>query len=87
MTSPNATVSLVYFFASLILPDAQKNPVNAEAAKLHPRGIINMNPTKLTMMTSAASASTLMSPAKIAKISKIHHSKLYIIAAGKPSSR
>ena len=86
INSPNATVSLVYFFAYLILPEAQKNPVKAEAAKLQPKGIINKNETIVTMMTSAAKASTLISPAKIANISKSHHSKQTIKAAGRPSS-
>ena len=77
----------MYFFPSDILPEAVKKPVKAEAANEQPRGIMNTKETIFTMITSAASDSTLMSPAKIARISNNHHSKQSIKAPGKPTSK
>ena len=79
-----AIVSLEYFLALSIFPQPRKQPVKAEAAKDVPRGIINMKAAILLRTTSAARASTLISPEKIANSSKHHHSKHIRQAPGRP---
>ena len=76
------SVNLEYFFAYSIFISPRKTPVSAEAAYEVPRGIMKINPTMLTTTTSAANASTLMRPEKIASNSKTHHSKQSMQAPG-----
>ena len=76
------SVNLEYLFAYSIFISPRKTPVRAEAAYEVPKGIMKMNATILTTTTSAASASTLMRPEKIASNSKTHHSKHSMQAPG-----
>ena len=58
--------------------------MKAEEAKDVPKGIMNMVPVILTRTASAARASTLINPEKIANSWKHHHSKHIMQAPGKP---
>jgi len=76
-----------YFFALSIFIWPRKIPVKADAEYEVPRGIIKMKVTMFTMTTSAASASTEISPLKMASSSKHHHSKHNMQAPGIPIFR
>lgn len=61
--------------ARAILPSPMRLPVRAEAVYDIPNGNMKIKLIILIITTSAASALTLMSPVKIARSSKAHHSK------------